>query len=140
MRLSLDTTCQLCSSAVSPLLLGATPSGGLQLDTQLSSRQAMSVGGSASRVGSRSPTGMAEGQQAPATAVGGPGAINGTKYRLIADGDVQVCRLNHTRTIVSKIMNSRYLRRWEHHHIALGQTGIYSTTVWLLSRHLIIYF
>ena len=53
----------------------------------------------------------------------------GPKFKLITEGDLQLCRLNHTRTIVSKIMNSKYLRRWEGHHVILGENDIYSTTV-----------
>lgn len=53
----------------------------------------------------------------------------GPKHKLITEADVQVCRLNHTRTIVSKIMNSRYLRRWESHKIVLDPNEIRSSTV-----------
>ena len=53
----------------------------------------------------------------------------GPKYKLVTDGDIQVCRLNHTRTIVSKIMNSKYLRRWESHHVVLDHSEIRSLTV-----------
>ncbi|XP_041376513.1 C-Maf-inducing protein-like [Gigantopelta aegis] len=52
----------------------------------------------------------------------------GPKYKLVTDGDIQVCRLNHTRTIVSKIMNSKYLRRWESHHVLLDHSEIRSLT------------
>uniref|UniRef100_A0A0B6YSR8 C-Maf-inducing protein PH domain-containing protein n=1 Tax=Arion vulgaris TaxID=1028688 RepID=A0A0B6YSR8_9EUPU len=52
----------------------------------------------------------------------------GPKHKLIIEADVQVCRLNHTRTIVSKIMNSRYLRRWESHKIMLEHNEMKSTT------------
>ena len=55
--------------------------------------------------------------------------LSGPKHTLILEADVQVCRLNHTRTIVSKIMNSRYLRRWESHRIVLDPNEIRSTTV-----------
>ena len=54
--------------------------------------------------------------------------IQGPRYKLINDGDIPICRLNHTRTIVSKIMNSRYLRRWELHKIYLDKTEICSAT------------
>ena len=54
----------------------------------------------------------------------------GPKYKLISSGDIILCRLNETRTIVSKIMNSKYLRRWESHHLILGDTDIQSATVW----------
>ena len=53
----------------------------------------------------------------------------GPRHKLITEADVQVCRLNHTRTIVSKIMNSRYLRRWECHKIVLDDNEIRSSTV-----------
>lgn len=56
-------------------------------------------------------------------------AASGPRFKLIQEGDVTVCRLNHTRTIVSKIMNSRYLRRWETHHLILDEGEIRSTTV-----------
>lgn len=49
------------------------------------------------------------------------------RYKLMLEGDIQVCRLNHTRTIVSKIMNSKYLRRWESHHIILSEKEIQSS-------------
>ncbi|CAG5134304.1 unnamed protein product [Candidula unifasciata] len=52
----------------------------------------------------------------------------GPRHKLITEADVQVCRLNHTRTIVSKIMNSRYLRRWESHRIILDHNEIRSST------------
>ncbi|KAK3086918.1 hypothetical protein FSP39_025386 [Pinctada imbricata] len=55
--------------------------------------------------------------------------FQGPRFKLIHEGDIQICRLNHTRTIVSKIMNSRYLRRWESHHIVLGKNDIRSATV-----------
>ncbi|KAK7114811.1 C-Maf-inducing protein-like [Littorina saxatilis] len=58
----------------------------------------------------------------PKVAAGGP------KHKLITEGDIQVCRLNHTRTIVSKIMNSKYLRRWESHKLVLDHSEIRSTT------------
>lgn len=61
----------------------------------------------------------------------------GPRHKLITEGDIQVCRLNHTRTIVSKIVNSKYLRRWESHKIVLDHSEIRSTTV--CSGHFVIY-
>ncbi|KAJ8303258.1 hypothetical protein KUTeg_019654 [Tegillarca granosa] len=55
-------------------------------------------------------------------------SFHGTRYKLLSEGDIQICKLNHTRTIVSKIMNSRYLRRWERHKLVLGKTDIYTLT------------
>ena len=42
---------------------------------------------------------------------------------------VQVCYLNHTRTIISKVLSSKFLRRWETHHIYLNDDCISSKTV-----------
>lgn len=55
--------------------------------------------------------------------------FQGPRFKLIHEGDIQICRLNHTRTIVSKIMNSKYLRRWESHRIVLDKNEICSCTV-----------
>lgn len=51
------------------------------------------------------------------------------RYQLLSEGDVQVCQLNHTRTIVSKVLSSKFLRRWETHHVQLGDANIFSRTV-----------
>lgn len=51
------------------------------------------------------------------------------RFKLIQEGDIHVCRLDHRRTIYSKIMNSKYLRRWESHHIFLGANEIESSMV-----------
>jgi len=51
------------------------------------------------------------------------------RYKLLKDGVVQVCRVPHAKNIIEKIRFSRFLRRWEDHHINLEQTEIISTTV-----------
>lgn len=53
----------------------------------------------------------------------------GPKFKLIHEGDIQVCRLNHSRTLISKVLSSKFLRRWEAHHIYLGDFQMYSATV-----------
>jgi len=53
----------------------------------------------------------------------------GPKFKLLHEGDIQVCRLNHSRTLISKVLSSKFLRRWEAHHITLGDFQMYSTTV-----------
>lgn len=55
-----------------------------------------------------------------------------TKFRLLSDGEANICRLYDSRTVIRKIMNSRCLRRWETHHLVLGPVEIYSTTVSLV--------
>uniref|UniRef100_A0A0C9RW62 Cmip protein n=1 Tax=Fopius arisanus TaxID=64838 RepID=A0A0C9RW62_9HYME len=73
-----------------------------------------SVGGS-SASGSSSPS--------PSPGPAGP------RFRPIEEGDVQVCYLNHTRTLVSKILSSKFLRRWETHHLYLNDACLSSKTL-----------
>jgi hypothetical protein len=54
---------------------------------------------------------------------------SGAKYKLIHDGEVTICRLNHARTLISKILSSKYLRRWETHRLVLSDNRIYSKQV-----------
>lgn len=51
------------------------------------------------------------------------------RYKLLAGGAVQVCRVPHAKNIIEKIRFSRFLRRWEDHPINLDQCDIRSTTV-----------
>lgn len=53
----------------------------------------------------------------------------GPKFKLLHEGDIQVCRLNHSRTLISKVLSSKFLRRWEAHHLTLGDFQMYSSTV-----------
>lgn len=76
-----------------------------------------------------SPTMASKCDQSPKSSRLSSGGGGGPRYKLIVEGDIQLCRLNHTRTIVSKIMNSKYLRRWETHHLVLGQFAVSSVTV-----------
>lgn len=58
-----------------------------------------------------------------------PTIPSGPKFKLIHEGDIQVCRLNHSRTVINKILSSKFLRRWENHHLFLTKTQINSKTV-----------
>lgn len=51
------------------------------------------------------------------------------RYKLLIEGDVHVCKLPHSRNVISKILNSKLLRRWKAHRLVLNETEIYSTTV-----------
>jgi hypothetical protein len=53
----------------------------------------------------------------------------GPRFKTLLEGDIQVCYLNHTRTVVSKILSSKFLRRWESHHLYLNDSCISSKTV-----------
>nr|CAD7444374.1 unnamed protein product [Timema bartmani] len=52
----------------------------------------------------------------------------GPRFKLLREGDIQVCYLNHTRTVISKILSSKFLRRWETHHLYLNDSCILSKT------------
>ncbi|KAJ9586237.1 hypothetical protein L9F63_020099, partial [Diploptera punctata] len=52
----------------------------------------------------------------------------GPRFKTLLEGDIQVCYLNHTRTVVSKILSSKFLRRWETHHLYLNDSCISSKT------------
>ena len=54
---------------------------------------------------------------------------SGQRFNLLHEGDVCVCKLPHSRNLISKILNLRLLRRWKQHKILLGETEISSTTV-----------
>jgi len=56
-------------------------------------------------------------------------AAAAAKFRLLSDGEANICRLYDSKTVIRKIMNSRCLRRWESHHLVLGPVEIYATTV-----------
>lgn len=76
---------------------------------------------------SRSPSGSdpAAGPRSPVP----PSSPVGPRFKLVREGLVHVCRLNHTRTVISKLLSSRFLRRWEAHHVGLEDTCIASRHV-----------
>ncbi|XP_017767648.1 PREDICTED: C-Maf-inducing protein-like isoform X2 [Eufriesea mexicana] len=55
-----------------------------------------------------------------------PGPV-GPRFKPIEEGDIQVCFLNYT-NLVKKILSSKYLRRWETHHLYLNDTCVSSKT------------
>ncbi|KAL6437048.1 hypothetical protein ACFW04_004984 [Cataglyphis niger] len=52
----------------------------------------------------------------------------GPRFKPLEEGDIQVCYLNHTRTLVRKILSSKFLRRWETHHLYLNDACLSSKT------------
>lgn len=60
---------------------------------------------------------------------GGGGVGSGMRYKLLHEGDIQVCVVKHPRTFLSKILTSKFLRRWEPHHLALTDSSLTSATV-----------
>lgn len=48
----------------------------------------------------------------------------GPRFKLIKEGDVQVCFLDHTRTVISKILSFKFLRYFESQHLYLHETKI----------------
>ena len=59
---------------------------------------------------------------------------NGMRYKLLQEGDIQVCVIRHPRTFLSKILTSKFLRRWEPHHLTLADNSLASATVSRSSR------
>ncbi|CAL8262732.1 unnamed protein product [Merluccius merluccius] len=59
--------------------------------------------------------------------VGGGGG-GGMRYKLLQEGDIQVCVVKHPRTFLSKILTSKFLRRWEPHHLTLTEGSLASAT------------
>ncbi|KAG9338105.1 hypothetical protein JZ751_027076 [Albula glossodonta] len=53
---------------------------------------------------------------------------SGMRYKLLQEGDVQVCVVKHPRTFLSKILTSKFLRRWEPHHLTLTDSSLASAT------------
>eukprot|EP00062_Callorhinchus_milii_P005159 gi/632944351/ref/XP_007887461.1/ PREDICTED: LOW QUALITY PROTEIN: C-Maf-inducing protein [Callorhinchus milii] len=53
---------------------------------------------------------------------------NGMRYKLLQEGDIQVCVIKHPRTFLSKILSSKFLRRWEPHHLTLADSSLASAT------------
>ncbi|XP_061334381.1 C-Maf-inducing protein-like isoform X3 [Pezoporus flaviventris] len=53
---------------------------------------------------------------------------NGMRYKLLQEGDIQVCVIRHPRTFLSKILTSKFLRRWEPHHLTLADSSVTSAT------------
>ncbi|KYN38321.1 C-Maf-inducing protein [Trachymyrmex septentrionalis] len=53
----------------------------------------------------------------------------GPRFKPLEEGDIQVCYLNHTRTLVKKILSSKLLRRWETHHLYLNDACLSSKTL-----------
>ncbi|NWX98361.1 CMIP protein, partial [Nothoprocta ornata] len=50
------------------------------------------------------------------------------RYKLLQEGDIQVCVIRHPRTFLSKILTSKFLRRWEPHHLTLADNSVASAT------------
>ncbi|KAI7802304.1 C-Maf-inducing protein [Triplophysa rosa] len=53
---------------------------------------------------------------------------SGMRYKLLQEGDIQVCVVKHPRTFLSKILTSKFLRRWEPHHLTLTDGSLLSAT------------
>ncbi|KAA0715110.1 C-Maf-inducing protein [Triplophysa tibetana] len=53
---------------------------------------------------------------------------SGMRYKLLQEGDIQVCVVKHPRTFLSKILTSKFLRRWEPHHLTLTDGSLVSAT------------
>ncbi|XP_065210938.1 C-Maf-inducing protein-like [Planococcus citri] len=48
----------------------------------------------------------------------------GPRFKLLKEGDIQVCYLDHTRTVLSKILSFKFLRHFELHRLYLNESRI----------------
>ncbi|CAN0159112.1 unnamed protein product [Lampetra planeri] len=56
-------------------------------------------------------------------------AASGSRFKLLHEGDVQVCAIRHARSaVVRHGLGLRLLRRWEAHHIVLADGNVASVT------------
>ncbi|XP_018403192.1 PREDICTED: C-Maf-inducing protein-like [Cyphomyrmex costatus] len=55
--------------------------------------------------------------------------LTGPRFKPLEEGDIQMCYLNHTETLVKKILSSKFLRRWETHHLYLNDACLSSKTL-----------
>lgn len=53
----------------------------------------------------------------------------GTRYPLVNEGECQVCRISHQKSLLQKIIFSKPLRKWENHRIVLSDSHVTSCTV-----------
>lgn len=51
------------------------------------------------------------------------------RFKLIVEGDVNICKLTHNKNVFTKILSSKLLRRWKAHRLTLQNSGIISATV-----------
>ncbi|KZS18373.1 C-Maf-inducing protein [Daphnia magna] len=57
-----------------------------------------------------------------------PPVIQRRFLKLLSEGDIQLCRVTHSGTVIGKILSSKFLRRWETHHLYLNDAQISSKT------------
>lgn len=59
-----------------------------------------------------------------------PGRKLNQRFKLIIEGEMQICRLQYRRSqVLGKLLNSKLLRRWKSQRIVLTDTDISSNTV-----------
>lgn len=111
--------------------VATTPSGGLTCKTT-ANRSALGFAPSRSLLSISRASSMDEGcfpspLNSPARST--PSSPIGPRYKIIHEGEIHLCRLNHQRTVISKILSSKFLRRWESHRLYLTSVNIASKTV-----------
>ncbi|XP_072943157.1 C-Maf-inducing protein-like [Epargyreus clarus] len=52
----------------------------------------------------------------------------GPRYKLATEGTIKICCFQHTRTVVDKILATKFLRRWESHVLCLLEDHVISKT------------
>ncbi|XP_022253249.1 C-Maf-inducing protein-like isoform X3 [Limulus polyphemus] len=53
----------------------------------------------------------------------------GTKLKLLHETDVLLCKVFHSRNVVHKFLGSKFLRKWENHHLFFTDSEIISRSI-----------
>ena len=59
------------------------------------------------------------------------------RFELLGESDVHLCKLQHSATVIAKILSCKYLRRWETHHLFLNDACLSSKTVKSYARYIL---
>ncbi|XP_012261047.2 C-Maf-inducing protein-like [Athalia rosae] len=123
---------QLSSAATTPRSSADSPVSYAEVPPQAASLEAQNLEASCLPAARSCPN--LERQSGPSSPSPSPGPA-GPRFKPLEEGDIQVCYLNHTRTLVSKILSSKFLRRWETHHLYLNDACLSSRTLTGFLQH-----
>lgn len=122
--------CSSSSSTMSSTSSSASPS--CSTTSRSSSNSSASCSASESKASGSSNSGGCGNSDSSCSSTSSSHPTNlshGQKFKLLSDGDVQVCRVKHGKNLVDKVIGSKLLRRWETHHLYLNDACISSKTV-----------
>lgn len=110
----------ICSSGQIPVRRNSSEDGALDPLRILQEVESGLSNGPSQLPSTSNPTGNPDSTHSP---------FRGPKFKLLSEGDIQVCKVKHGQNLMSKLTSSKLLRRWETHHIYLNDLCISSKTV-----------